>query len=87
MDDLVFFNSAMISGADYGIAHITDTDFACKACGRHYMHLSTARRHFKESHKEVKAGFNCELCGKTYMRARSLKVHIQLHHVHGTHLQ
>ena len=69
---------AMFSG-DYGIAQLSDSDYACKVCGRRYMHLSTVRRHFKENHKEAKA-HNCELCGRTYMRERSLKVHIANYH-------
>jgi len=65
---------------EYGITKINDCDFACKVCGKRYMHYSTATRHLKEIHKENSSNYNCQICGRTYMRERSLKNHIAEKH-------
>ena len=70
----------MIISDEYGITKINDYDFACKVCGKVYMHYSSATRHLKEIHKENLSNNTCQICGRTYSRERSLKIHIAEKH-------
>ena len=70
----------MIISDEYGITKINDYDFACKVCGKVYMHYSSATRHLKEIHKGNLSNYNCQICGWTYLRKCSLKIHIAEKH-------
>ena len=70
----------MIISDEYGITKINDCDFACKVCGKRYMHYSSATRHLKEIHKGNLSNYNCQICGWTYLRKCSLKIHIAEKH-------
>ena len=70
----------MIISDEYGITKINDYDFACKVCGKVYMHYSSATQHLKEIHTENSSNNTCQICGRTYSRERSLKIHIAEKH-------
>ena len=56
-----------------------DGSSTCNICCKTYMHYSTAKRHFKESHADTQE-FKCIICAKIYTRYRSLKFHMASAH-------